>query len=116
MFEIAATNLKMDQEKRDPENDPKPVQLQPGDTVLVQNHTKVPFDPRYIGDYHVVSINGNQIEVRPSIGGPTEMKHIKHVKYVLLADQYIKHIPDYATFRRKATLKMNPKQIPDLHW
>ena len=59
------------------------------------------FDPKYIGDYHVVSIKGNQIEVRPSIGGPTEMKHVKHVKYVLLADQYIKYVPDYSTFGRK---------------
>ena len=97
MFEIATTNLKMAQEKRDPENDPKPVQLQPGDTVLVQNHHKGPFNPKYIGDYHVVSIKGNQVEVRPSIGGPTEMKH---VKYVLPAEQYIKHIPDYSTFGR----------------
>ena len=40
MFEIATTNLKIAWEKRDPKNDPKPVQLQPGDTVLVQNHTK----------------------------------------------------------------------------
>ena len=44
------------------------------------------------------------------------MKHVKHVKYVLPADQYIKHVPDYSTFGRKATLRMNPKQIPDLHW
>ena len=116
MFEIATTNLEMAQERRDPENDPKSVQLQPGDTVLVQNQTKGPFDPKYIGDYHVVSIKGNQIEVRPSIGGPTEMKHMKHVKYVLPADQYIKHVPDYSTFGRKVTLRMNPKQIPDLHW
>ena len=79
---------------------------------MVQIHTKGPFYPKYIGDYCVVSIKGNQIEVRPSIGGPTEMKH---VKYVLLADQYIKHVPDYSTFGRKATLRMNPKQIPDLH-
>ena len=43
----------------------------------------------YIGDYHVVSIKGNQIEVTPSIGGPTEMKHVKHVKYVHPADIYI---------------------------
>ena len=113
MFEIATTNLKIAWEKRDPENDPKPVQLQPGDTVLVQNHTKGPFDPKYIGDYHVVSIKGNQIEVRPSIGGPTEMKH---VKYVHPADQYIKYVPDYSTFGRKATLRMNPKHIPDLNW
>ena len=113
MFEIATTNLKMAQEKRDPENGPKPINLQPGDTVLVQNYTKGPFDPKYIGDYHVVSIKGNEVEVRPSIGGPTEMKH---VKYVLPADQYIKHVSDYSTFGRKATLRMNPNQIPDLHW
>ena len=44
------------------------------------------------------------------------MKHVKHVKYVHPADQYIKHVPDYSTFGRKATLRMNPKHIPDLHW
>ena len=44
MFEIATTNLKMPRERRDPENDLKPINLQPGDTVLVQNHTKGPFD------------------------------------------------------------------------
>ena len=115
MYEIAATNLKMAREKRDSEDDPKPVQLQPGDTVLVQNHTKGPFDHKYIGDYHVVSIKGNQIEVRPSIGGPTEMKHMKHVKYVHPVDQYIKHVPDYSTFGRKATLRINPRDIPDVN-
>ena len=116
MSEIATTNLQMDQERRDPEKDPKPFKLQPGDSVLVQNHTNGPFDPKYIGDYCVVSIKGNQVEVRPSIGGPTEMKHVKDVKYVLPADQFIKHVPDYSTFGRKVTLQMNPKQIPDLHW
>ena len=45
MFEIAATNLKMAREKGDPENSPLPTKLQPGDTVLVQNH------PKYMGDY-----------------------------------------------------------------
>ena len=44
------------------------------------------------------------------------MKHMKHVKYVFPADQYIKHVLDYSAFGRKATLRMNPKQIPDLHW
>ena len=116
MFEIATTNLKLAQEKIDPEDDPKPVQLQPGDTVLVQNHSKGPFEPKYIGDYHVVLIKGNRVEVRPSIGGPTEMKHVKHVKYVHPADRYIKLVPDYSNFGRKATLRMNPKDIPDLKW
>ena len=84
--------------------------------MLVQNHTKGPFDPKYIGDYCVISIKGNQIEVRPSIRGPTEMKHVKHVKYIHPADQYIKHIPDYSTFGRKTMLRINPQHIPDLHW
>ena len=116
MFKIAATNLKIAREKGDPENNPLPTKLQPRDTVLAQNHTKGPFDPKYVGDYRVVAIKGNQIEVRPSIGGPTEMKHVKHVKYILPADQYIKQIPDYSAFGRKTTLRLNPDRIPDLHW
>ena len=86
MFQIVATNLKMIQERGDPKDNPLPSKLQPGDTVLVQNHTKGPFHPKYVGDYHVVSLKGNQVEVQPSIGGPTEMRHIKHVKYILPAD------------------------------
>ena len=82
MFEIAATNLKMAREMGDPENNPLPTKLQPGDTVLVQNHTKGPFDPKYVGDYQVVVIRGNHMEIRPSIGGHTEMRHVKHVKYI----------------------------------
>ena len=83
---------------------------------MVQNHTRGPFDPKYVGDYHVVSFKGNQVEVQPLIGGPTEMKHNKHVKYILPADQYIKQIPNYSTFGRKTTFRMNPDKIPDSHW
>ena len=44
------------------------------------------------------------------------MKHVKHVKYILPADQYIKQIPSYSAFERKTTLRLNPDKIPDLHW
>ena len=61
MFEIAATNLKNGNKKKgDPENNPLPNELQPGDTVLVQNHTRGPFDPKYVGDYCIVALRGNQ--------------------------------------------------------
>ena len=39
-----------------------PTKLQPGDMVLIQNHVKGPFDPKYIGDYRVISLKGNQME------------------------------------------------------
>ena len=54
--------------------------------------------------------------VRPSIGVPTEMKHVKHIKYILPADWYIKQIPDCSAFERKTTLRLNPDKILDLHW
>ena len=87
----------MAREKGDPKNNPLPTKLQPGDTVLVQNHTKGPFDPKYMEDYQVVAIRGNQVEIRLSVGRPMEMKHVKHVKYILPADRYIKQLPDITT-------------------
>ena len=116
LYEITATNLKLAREKGDPQEQPRPTKLQPGDTVLIQNYVKGPFDPKYIGDYRVISLKGNQVEIQPTVGGPTEMKHIKHVKYILPADKYIDQLPDYSGFGRKTTLRINPDQIPDLHW
>ena len=116
LYEIVATSLKLAREKEDPQEQPPPSKLQPGDTVLIQNHTKGPFEPKYIGDYRVVSLKGNQVEIQPAIGGSTEMKHIKHVKYVLPTDKYISQLPTYSRFGRKTTLRINPDQIPDLHW
>ena len=40
MFEIVATNLKMAQERGDPKDNPLLSKLQPGETILVQNHTR----------------------------------------------------------------------------
>ena len=70
MFEIAATNLGIARHKGDPENKHLPTKLPPGDTVLIQNHTKGPFDSKYIGNYRVVAIWGNQVKIRLSVGEP----------------------------------------------
>ena len=82
LYEVAATNLKLACKKGDPQGPIPQTKLQPGDTVLIQNHNKGPFDPKYIGDYRVVSLKGNQVEIQPAVGGPTEMRHLKHVKYI----------------------------------
>ena len=52
----------------------------------------------------MVSLKGNQVEMQPAVGGPTEMKHIKHVKYVLPAEKYINKLLDYSGFGRKTML------------
>ena len=116
LYEITATNLKLARERGDPQEQLMPTKLQPGDMVLIENHVKGPFDPKYICDYRVVSLKGNQVEIQPAVGGSKEMKHIKHVKHILPADKYIDQLPDYSGFGRKTTLRINPDLIPDLHW
>ena len=64
----------------------------------------------------MVALRGNQVEIQPATGGPTVMKNIKHIKYILPTDRFIGHLPDYSMFRRKTTPRMNPEHIPDLHW
>ena len=76
MFEVAATNLKLAGERGDSQEQPISSKLQPGDTALVQNHVKGPFDPKFIGDYRAVALKGNQVEIQPATGGLTEMEHI----------------------------------------
>ena len=41
---------------------------------------------------------------------------MKHIKHVLPADKCINQLPNYSKFGRKTTLRINPDQIPDLHW
>ena len=96
LYEIVATNLQLVQERGDPQEQPPPTKLPPGDTVLIQNQTRGPFEPKYVGDYRVVSLKGNQVEIQPAIGGTREIKHIKHVKYILPTDRYINQLPSYA--------------------
>ena len=50
MFEIAATNLKLAWERGDPKDKHLCNKIQPGDTVLVPNHVRGPFDPKFVGD------------------------------------------------------------------
>ena len=56
------------------------------------------------------------MEVRPAIGGDTKWAHITHVKPIFPADNIIASLPEYSTFGRKTTLRLNPDKIPDLNW
>ena len=56
------------------------------------------------------------MEIQPTVGGPPELIHIKLVKYILPADKYISKLPHYSGFGRETTLRINPDQIPNLHW
>ena len=62
---------------------------------MIKDHTAGPFEPVYKGNYRVVAIKGNQVEVAPADGGKSQMVHITDVKYILPADNILAKLPDY---------------------
>ena len=56
-----------------------PPKLKTDDSILFKDHTAEPFDPAYVGDYHSVSIKGNQVEVMPASEGKTNKMHLSDV-------------------------------------
>ena len=115
IYQIAAMNIAKARERHQPTEKVEP-KLRPNGLVLLKNHTAGPFDPVYKGDYRVVTLKGNQVELMPSTGGKTFMAHITHVKPITPADRVIQQIPDYLQFGRKHILRLNPQNIPDLGW
>ena len=115
IYEIAVTNLK---HARGCYGLKTPVEkhIKDGDLVLIKNNVRKPFEPRYVGNFRVLSIKGQQVEVRPAIRGKSHWVHISHVKYSLLADNIIVNLPDYSQFGRKTKLRLNLDKIRDLNW
>ena len=116
IYFTVAQNLKLAREKLKitPQNPAK--QVKPNDMVLIKVHETKPFEPRYKGDFRVVSLKGNQVEVTPTEGGPTRWVHIRDVKYILPAEAIIGKIPDFTNVGRTAKLNMHPNMVPDLQW
>ena len=116
LYELVATNLTFARQRYGNKDPIKESQIKEGDLVLIKNNTKRGFQPRFLDNYRVVRIKGQQVEVRPAIGGDTKWAHITHVKPMLPADNVIASLPDYSAFGRKTTLRLNPDKIPDLNW
>ena len=76
-------------------------QIKEGDLVLIKNNTKRGFEPRFLDNYRVIRVKGQQVEVRPAVGGDTKWAHITHVTPIFPADNIIASLPYYSTFGRK---------------
>ena len=85
IYQLVVTNLKLAQEKRQSNVhlDPK---LKEGDLVLVKDHTAKAFQPRFKGNYRVISQKGNQVEIQLAEGGETVKFHVTNVKKIIPVD------------------------------
>ena len=101
IYEMVAQNLKLARAKITDNINPIPTKLKEGDLVLIKDHTAKAFQPRYVGNYRIVSFKGNQVEVRKTEGGNTTWVHLTDVKYILPVDNVINKLPDYQNFWQK---------------
>ena len=115
IYQLVVTNLKLACEKRQPNLyiDPK---LKEGNLVLVKDHTAKAFQPRFKGNYRVVSQKGNQVEIKPAEEGETTKFHVTDIKKIIPMDQAITQLPDYNKLGCLTKLRLNLKNIPDLDW
>ena len=116
IYEVVAQNLKMARTNITDNVNPVPTKLKEGDLVLIKDHTAKAFQPRYVGNYRIVSFKGNQVEVHKTQDGNTTWVHLTDVKYILPVDNVITKLPDYQSFGRKTKLRLNLDRIPNLHW
>ena len=88
--------------------------IMPNQLVTLKVHLRKTLAPRYEGNYRIVSVKGNQVELaREGTVLPTKWYHVSHVKPLLQANEAINRLPAYDTFGRKGKLAIHPDNIPD---
>ena len=88
--------------------------ITPNQLVTLKVHLHKTLAPRYKGNYCVVAVKGNQVELpREGTVLPTKWYHVSHVKPLLQANEAISRFPAYDTFGRKGKLAIHPDNIPD---
>ena len=90
-------------------------QLQAGVLVLIKNHTARSFKPKYKGNYKVVKIHGNNMEMR-DFRGNISIVHITDVKRTTLMEQVADDYEQLAKQGRFSKKCIPRGYIPDLNW
>ena len=89
--------------------------ITPNQLVTLKIHLRKTLPPRYEGNYRVISIKGNQVELaREGTVQPTKWFHVSHIKPLLKTTEVEKLLPAYDTFGRKTKLAIHPDNVPNV--
>ena len=81
MYLIVTENLRCMRGRWDGNRDPSRGPITPNQLVTLKVHLRKTLTPRYEGNYRVVAIKGNQVELaREGTVLPTKWYHVSHVK------------------------------------
>ena len=88
-------------------------QLQAGDLILIKNNTAKSFEPKYKGNYRIVKIHGNNVEIR-DYRGNISMVHVTDVKGTSLMEQVADNYEQLGKQERFSKKCIPRGYIPDL--
>ena len=89
--------------------------ITPNQLVTLKMHVRKTLSPRYEGNYRVISVKGNQVELaKEGTVQPTKWFHVSHIKPLLKATEVEKLLPAYDTFGRKTKLAIHPDSVPNV--
>ena len=89
--------------------------VQAGDLILIKDNTAKSFQPLYKGNYRVVKVHGNNVEIQ-DYRGNVSMVHMTDVKKITLMEQVA---DDYENLGKQGRFskKCIPRgYIPDFNW
>ena len=86
--------------------------VQAGDLILIKDNTAKSFEPLYKGNYRVVKVHGNNVEIRGNIS----MVHITDVKKITLMEQVADEYEKLGKEGRFSKKCIPRGYIPDFDW
>ena len=117
MYAVAAQNIKWARDRQKGTDEETSQKLKVNDLVLVRDPDSPVFHPKYLPNYRVKEIHGNNRIVVQDEKGNLSTRRASHVKKCPLKDKIAMMVPtdaEYSQFGRPAKLLIHPKDVPDL--
>ena len=89
--------------------------VQAGDLILIKDNTAKSFEPLYKGNYRVVKVHGNNVEIR-DYRGNISMVHVTDVKKITLTEQVADEYEKLGKEGRFSKKCIPRGYIPDFDW
>ena len=89
--------------------------VQAGDLILIKDNTAKSFEPLYKGNYRVVKVHGNNVDIR-DYRGNISMVHVTDVKKITLKEQVADEYEQLGKEGRFSKKCIPQGYIPDFDW
>ena len=118
IYQVVAQQLLNSREryiKKHHNQQPSEPQLEAGDLILIKNHTAKNFEPKYKGNYRIVKVHGNHMEIW-DYRGNILMVHVTDMKRTTLMEQVADDYEELGKQGRFSKKCIPRGYIPDLNW